>query len=64
MTNQEIKAGDVVVIKSGGPQMTVMRMAGGAPVCRWFHKGEVKEAVFKHGTLFLAKDHPKLVEGK
>ena len=60
-TNQEIRVGAVVVLKSGGPQMTVMRMDG-APVCRWFYKGEVKEAAFEHGGLLLAKDRPKLVE--
>lgn len=40
--DQDIKAGDVVEIKSGGPRMVVSRIAEGvfeSVVVTWFHEG-------------------------
>ena len=37
----EIKAGDVVVLKSGGPKMTVDAMGGMGAECLWFDAGQV-----------------------
>ncbi len=51
---EEIKAGDVVVLKSGGPKMTVSQvgsftMSSGidnGAKCAWFDKTTLKEEVF------------------
>jgi uncharacterized protein YodC (DUF2158 family) len=40
----EIKVGDVVVLKSGGPDMTVVEVQGEEVVCQWFAKKEVVES--------------------
>lgn len=54
MSAEEIKAGDVVVLKSGGPKMTVSEVGSygmtkgiekGAK-CTWFDKTTLKEEVF------------------
>jgi uncharacterized protein YodC (DUF2158 family) len=56
----EIKAGDVVVLKSGGPKMTVSKVAEqsmGAGVgawCQWFEKNKLTTAVFSLATLEIA----------
>jgi uncharacterized protein YodC (DUF2158 family) len=50
----EIKIGDVVKLKSGGPDMTVNEigksgMTGEGPLaawCSWFDKGEEKKGTF------------------
>lgn len=54
MSAEDIKAGDVVVLKSGGPKMTVSTIGdflmskgieNGAK-CTWFDKTTLKEEVF------------------
>lgn len=38
-TEQELRVGDLVRLKSGGPTMTIIRLGEGAersPVCAWF----------------------------
>ena len=73
MTDQETnpKVGDIVVLKSGSPKMTVSRETRitvtsikDVPgfVCQWSHKGEIKEMKCLPEALLLAKDHPELVE--
>jgi uncharacterized protein YodC (DUF2158 family) len=42
------KVGEVVVLKSGGPDMTVERDAGHGDIwCSWFVNGEYMRQVFK-----------------
>jgi uncharacterized protein YodC (DUF2158 family) len=36
MAEQEIKAGDVVILKSGGPRMTVHSLERNMATCEWF----------------------------
>lgn len=39
--------GDVVVLKSGGPRMTVMDVTDGKAACVWFDKTTEKRGVFE-----------------
>lgn len=44
---EEIKAGDIVVLKSGGPKMTVAWVEEGDALCEWFDaKNESKTKRF------------------
>jgi uncharacterized protein YodC (DUF2158 family) len=38
--------GDVVTLRSGGPQMTIKFIDEGDVYCEWFLNGEVKGATF------------------
>lgn len=40
------KVGDVVVLKSGGPDMTVAAVVGDEAKCVWFEKGKKCEETF------------------
>jgi uncharacterized protein YodC (DUF2158 family) len=48
-TMEEIKLGDTVQLKSGGPVMTVGAQAAGTSgySCLWFHGNELKHGVFR-----------------
>ena len=63
MTDQEIKVGDIVVLKSDGPKMTVIGKSGENLICQWF-VAEAKQENFNPEALFLLKDHPKHVAPK
>jgi uncharacterized protein YodC (DUF2158 family) len=62
VNDMDFEVGDVVVLKSGGPKMTVVdfakSFAGEYPVvgCRWFDKNEKKIGSFPPDTLEKAKD--------
>jgi uncharacterized protein YodC (DUF2158 family) len=43
--------GDVVVLKSGGPKMTVDRVEGGNMVCVWFDGNATKYGTFSSSAL-------------
>lgn len=49
----QFKPGDVVMLKSGGPKMTVSaKTAGGTSwICQWFVGGEIKESVIPDAAL-------------
>jgi uncharacterized protein YodC (DUF2158 family) len=47
----EIRAGDVVVLKSGGPDMTVESVEGLQARCAWFLNGELKRGSFPLSAL-------------
>lgn len=48
----EFSVGDVVRLKSGGPQMTVDRVEGDAVVCLWFSQAhELQTWDFGAGSL-------------
>jgi len=46
-----LKVGDVVLLKSGGPLMTIMGEQGNVFACHWFKDGELKEATFVKETV-------------
>ena len=66
MTDQKIKVGDIVVLKSGSPKMTATHevTVSSYPllVCQWYCHGEFREMKCKPEALLLAKDYPELVE--
>ena len=56
MANEEIKVGDVVKLKSGGPRMNVSEVEGDKVKCKWVDKNGVpheehylKELLIKNG---------------
>lgn len=50
------KEGDVVMLKSGGPAMTVVeRLPNGQVTCTWFEKGDRKHCLFKETLLQAVK---------
>ena len=55
MANQKIKVGDIVVLKSGGPNMTVVDKVEGAFRCMWFYEGKIKEEGFNTVALSFPK---------
>ncbi|WP_431288882.1 YodC family protein [Roseateles chitinivorans] len=46
-----LTAGDVVMLKSVGPKMTVLWIDGGDAHCAWFVDGEVKTSSFPTAAL-------------
>ena len=48
-----MKPGDVVLLKSGGPLMTVHAIDQSGVVCTWFDKNNHKTATFPETTLEL-----------
>jgi uncharacterized protein YodC (DUF2158 family) len=59
----DFKVGDIVVIKSGGPQMTIEKIGSigfynkevGAHCC-WFENNKIQRDVFRFDTLKLVKE--------
>jgi uncharacterized protein YodC (DUF2158 family) len=56
MSEQEVKVGDVVHLRSGGPNMTVngYQLVGSATMinCAWFNENkELKDGLFAPGAL-------------
>ena len=49
----ELKKGDVVALKSGGPRMTVSAISGESIKCNWFDNTELREGGFDAATLDL-----------
>ena len=42
----ELKVGDVVVLKAGGPSMTIYQINGNDVGCKWFDGNELKYGGF------------------
>ena len=47
----ELKAGDVVSLKSGGPRMTISSKGTNGCYCKWFSGEEVKHDTFTPESL-------------
>ncbi len=65
MSDEQVEAafaaGDVVVLKSGGPPMTVSEvLVTGSVSCQWFNGGAVEKGVFSPACL----RRPKVYEAK
>jgi len=62
--SQKFKTGDVVRLKSGGPDMTVKEMGNqtfnlGQYVCQWFGGKKLEQGHFMPDSLELAKADDK-----
>ena len=44
--SEQFTKGDVVVLKSGGPKMTIKFIEKGEAACSWFEGAKVSEASF------------------
>ena len=56
MATEEIKVGDIVKVKSGGPKMTVESITNDTIFCKWFVKKEVREEFFERLMLQICAD--------
>ena len=52
-SNQALKIGDTVELKSGGPLMTIEEYKKGSFICQWFWEGEVNRGYFPPDSLRL-----------
>jgi uncharacterized protein YodC (DUF2158 family) len=62
--NQKFKTGDIVQLKSGGPNMTVKDVGDatfGKPeyICQWFGGRKLEQGIFPQDSLELAKADAK-----
>jgi len=53
---ENIKIGDIVVLNSGGPNMTVENIDGEKIVCLWFTDNGCKQENFKKEMLYHITD--------
>lgn len=51
----ELKLGDVVELKAGGPSMTVYQINGNDVGCKWFDGNELKHGGFIKAELELGE---------
>ncbi|MFQ2763834.1 MULTISPECIES: YodC family protein [Aeromonas] len=54
-----LKAGDVVRLRSGGPDMTIVSVKDDTCECTWFKKDELGHATFPAALLRLRTDIDK-----
>ena len=57
-SNQALKMGDTVELKSGGPPMTIADYAGKWFKCQWFVEEKLEENFFTHDSLQLVVEKP------
>jgi uncharacterized protein YodC (DUF2158 family) len=53
-TNREFKVGDIVVLKSGGPNMTIKSIpteTGTSYTCQWFAGKKLEQGVFPENSI-------------
>jgi uncharacterized protein YodC (DUF2158 family) len=66
MSESKFKVGDVVVLKSGGPAMTVNLVRPHNINCKWFPQGDYTKTVvedFQEETLMSEEEAEALLEG-
>ena len=56
----DLKIGDVVELKSGGPAMTVESIENNRVWCAWFINGETNRAVFASDMLQEPQEPPSV----
>jgi uncharacterized protein YodC (DUF2158 family) len=59
MANGGIKVGDIVQLKSGGPNMTVTGFNEEYAVCAWFDGNDNKNGAFPVNALQRSDDGPR-----
>ena len=57
----ELKVGDIVQLKSGGPKMTIQGINKESVECSWFVNKEHKSDFFNYDTLALYSQKPAIV---
>lgn len=60
----KFSAGDEVILKSGGPHMTVESSANGHVSCMWFHESDLRQATFGEALLITREDQAAKVAGR
>lgn len=60
MTEEPFKAGDVVFLNSGGPDMTIESVSPDGAMCVWFDSKRQRERLF--AVAMLQRGKPGLVE--
>lgn len=56
---EDLKIGDIVILKSGSARMTVSKFTGSAKnrvVCAWYVDGEIKYEEFEKAMLTMEDD--------
>lgn len=56
--NHELKAGDVVQLKSGGPRMTIQSITADVCTCKWFMGEEIVTDYFNASGLRNPNKYP------
>jgi uncharacterized protein YodC (DUF2158 family) len=54
-----IKVGDIVELKSGGPKMTIMEVARDGVWCQWFGGKKLEQGRFPFDSLKASSDGTK-----
>ena len=57
----ELKKGDLVELKSGGPEMTINQINDASVTCVWFDGTNRQEAVFDVAALERVADKPRQI---
>ena len=52
----KFKTGNIVKLKSGGPEMTVRSVGGSLVICQWFAGKKLSMGNFELDSLILATD--------
>jgi len=61
MEEVEIKLGDVVIARCGGPKLTVSGIdEDGNYICRWFDKSKLKSVIFPPECIAIDQAPPGL----
>lgn len=61
MKGDVMESGDVVVLKSGGPKMTIGSIQDGKATCLWFVNDTIQQSDFPFCCIELAKKETKPV---
>lgn len=56
----QVKKGDTVRLKSGGPLMTVVVVDGEFVTCQWFKGDRAQEGAFEAAALEASDDKPRV----
>lgn len=57
-TKAPLKSGDLVVLKSGGPEMTVKEIYSDEVICQWFAGKKLEQGRFDEDSLIKSPPKP------